>query len=186
MAQLDNSNSAFEVTPQEWDSYFNPDEQIIVDTSAQAPTASAPAIAPTTEAAADGVVMFSEWLRKNYPEIYENVIITMPEAFIPEFALSGFRMSGVGIVEGEPVTDWAKSISDTIASLLPTYAQYRLQKDLINLNIKRAEQGLPPVSSMDMAPQVNVGVSSNVENIAKVAVFGVLGLGLLSILSKNK
>ena len=162
-------------------------------------------------APASGIIPFSEWLRANMPEIYARVLMTMPEAFTPEFALAGLRrrgLMGLGQDSGwtvapasviqdvsssdipEPVTDWGVKLLNTALDaakqILPSVAQYQGQRDIIQLNIARAEKGLGPISSADLAPTVNVGISPQIQTLGFVAVGGLVLVGLLSMLGKRR
>jgi hypothetical protein len=173
----------FEVTPQAWNAYFSTPYPVNTDTLVSAPSAYAPAVTPAAQVT--GIISFAEWLKATYPEIYNSTLQTMPEIFIPEFALSGMRLNGLGNTSA-PETDWGTRIMSMIEKLLPAAAQYQGQRDLIKANIKLAERGMPLLSGQDIAPQLNVGVSSEAERLVKYAIFGAIGIGLLYVLLKAR
>lgn len=92
---------------------------------------------------------------------------------------SYFGMGGLGQDTGsaEPsiMTDWGNNILD----LAKGYLAYDTQKDLLKLNIARAEQGLAPIDPGSIAPQVNVGLSPATQNLA---IYGLIGVGLIAAL----
>ncbi len=129
---------------------------------------------------------FTQWLNERFPEVSQSLAVRNPNALNPIKAVSSGVMSpkktmsglsGLGdLVDSTPATDWGKTIADAAKSLLA----YKSQSDLVNMNIKRAEQGLPPIDSSTLAPTVNVGISPQVTQLAYVAVGGLLLFGLFS------
>lgn len=56
-------------------------------------------------------------------------------------------------------TNWGADIISTIKTVLPSLFQAQSQQQLIAMNVKRAEQGLPPIDISSVTPGVNVGLS---------------------------
>ena len=83
--------------------------------------------------------------------------------------------------QSSAVTEWGK----TVADLLGKYLVYDQQKKIIDLNIKRAEQGLPPVDSSMYGAGVNVGLSPQVQKLAMFAVGGLVVVGLLNSMKRK-
>jgi len=138
------------------------------------------AITGANKPSGEAVIYFAEWIKKNYPDAYQAIVTTGPEMLVPEFALSGMYprlgFAGIGEVEtNEPSTDWGKKIMDIVSSVIPLYQQ----KELFQLQLKRAEMGLPPIDPATMAPTVNVGVSPQIQQLGYLALFGFLGLGVM-------
>lgn len=71
-----------------------------------------------------------------------------------------------------PSSDWGRMLSDILQTVSTTYQA----KQLFDLNIARAERGLPPIDASVLSPRVNVGLSRDVQNII---IYG--GLALLAI-----
>jgi len=72
-------------------------------------------------------------------------------------------------------TDWS-SISNIVQSLGSALTTYQLEQ----INLTRAQQGLAPISSQSVAPQVNVGLSSStmvMVGLGLAALVGVLAMG---------
>lgn len=87
---------------------------------------------------------------------------------------------------GAPVTSWGQDLISFTKAVLPSYYQAQAQRDLLNINIKRAEQGLPPIDSGAVAPQVNVGVSPGVQQLGYLAVGGLVLFGLFSAFGRRR
>lgn len=71
-----------------------------------------------------------------------------------------------------------ESWTDSLARLLPIIAATEQQRQLLNVQIDRAKQGLPPLNVSQYAAGVQVGVSSDVKNLLILG-----GLGALAILA---
>lgn len=83
-------------------------------------------------------------------------------------------------------TQWGSSILDTINKAAPSLLQIKSQNDLMNINIQRAAQGLPPIDSSTLAPTVNVGVSKDLQTLGFVAVGGLVLVGLFAAFKKSR
>lgn len=116
---------------------------------------------------------FLEMLRVRRPEIYQRVIERASRA-------QGRGLSGLGetAVTVDNQSWWDKLIAG-IQQLAPTYAQYQLSKDLYDLNMQRAKQGLPPVDASAVSPQMNVGLSPE----TRLLVLGMGGVALIAVLA---
>lgn len=73
---------------------------------------------------------------------------------------------------------------------LELWLSYDARKDMQDLNLQRAAQGLPPINATDYmrmtAPQVQFGVASDTQ---KMLMYGAIGLGLVFVvtsLAKNR
>ena len=49
---------------------------------------------------------------------------------------------------------WAREIFSTAKEVIPAVFQYRTQEQIMDMNIERARQGLPPIDPGVVAPQV--------------------------------
>ncbi len=145
--------------------------------------------AQVAQAKVSGVVKFADWLQSNFPEVFAAVNQTRPEIFMPEFAMSG--LGGLGDIATPdtttPDTSWGKTISDLIAPLIGVYTQ----KKLIDINIKRAEQGLAPLTDTSaFNPTVNVDASpalmAPIQQMGSMLAIGLVGLGVLFFISRRK
>ena len=106
------------------------------------------------------------------------------DAALAEAAANGGMVPTVPSASGTPdiYTQWGAKVFD----LAGKYLQYDSQKQIVALNIKRAEQGLAPIDSGLLAPTVNVGVSKNVQTLAYVAVGGLVVAGLVGAFAKSR
>lgn len=158
------------------------------------------------------VWQFSEWLNQTAPEAYnaikaQNPALLDPGSVVlygrlnapvfyadppkPPASIGGApgktQLAGLGEGEEPPVitsnvmTEWGKTVSD----LLGKYLVYDQQKKLIDLNIKRAEKGLPPVSSQELAAGVNIGLAPGAQQLAYIALGGLVLVGLLSAFKRR-
>lgn len=142
-----------------------------------------PASAPYMNA----TYQFAQWLKQSYPQVHSALAARAPAALDPVRTVTsgsltpGMRsgaskgLSGLGdLVDTAPVTDWGKMINDTAQSLISLAGQ----REIIRMNVQRAEQGLPPLDTGALAPQVNFGVSREVRTLAIVGI-GALLVGSL-------
>jgi MYXO-CTERM domain-containing protein len=128
------------------------------------------------KAAIDGVVNFMSWLETNFPEQHAAVLQSRPELALPEFAMAGLAGLGQGETPAaEPTTDWGKQLTSILSPLLNVWQQ----RELVKVNIKRAEQGLSPLDTGAIAPTVNVGVSPEVRQAGIIGGLALLGVALL-------
>ena len=157
---------------------------------------------------------FATWLNQTAPEIYNAVKGQNPALLDPGSVVLYGRLNapvfyanppappasiggtpgktqlaglGEGETESTPITsnvltEWGKAISDIAGK----YLIYDQQKKLIELNIKRAEQGLAPISSQELAAGVNIGLSSSAQQLAYIALGGLVLVGLLSAFKKSR
>jgi hypothetical protein len=86
-------------------------------------------------------------------------------------------MDNTGTADGSTVT--MPAVGNIFQSLLLAYNQ----QSLINLNVQRAQQGLPPISAAAVSPSLNVGVDP--ATMSTLLTVGVVG-GLLYMMSKRR
>lgn len=136
------------------------------------------------------IINFMNWLQKRNPEAYAVLLTNKPDLVNARRVVNTQAITVVpstlrGLADGsittnEPVTSWGQDILNFFKETLPVYYQSRAQKDLIELNLRRAEQGLDPIDTGTIAPQVNVGVSSDMMQLGYIAVGGLVLVGLFS------
>lgn len=147
---------------------------------------------------------FSRWLQNAAPNAYNDVMrknsaLLNPSKAVYSGALGtmcknggrGGSLSGMGNGEliseppgadsGNPVTQWGNSLLD----IAKGWMTYDTQRQLLQVNIARAEKGLPPITGDMVAPQVNFGVSSQLQTMGGIALAAVVGIGLLSVLRRK-
>lgn len=127
----------------------------------------------------NSVLLFAAWLKSHYPKLY---------------AAALNKTSGLGAVDTAAstapttagTTSWLDTIQNMLKQAVPVYLATYQQKQLIDVNVARAKAGLPPIDQSSFSPQVNVGVSPQVTDTAKIALYGLMGLGALFLISKRK
>lgn len=75
-----------------------------------------------------------------------------------------------------PTESWI----DSLSRLLPTLAATYQQKQLLDVQVDRARQGLPPLNTNQYGAGINVGVSQDTQ---KLLMYGAIGLGALFVFS---
>lgn len=69
---------------------------------------------------------------------------------------------------------------DTLARVLPTLVLADNQRRVLNVQMERAAQGLPPLNTQQMGLGVNVGLSPQTIALIGLALAGVVGLAYLA------
>jgi hypothetical protein len=138
---------------------------------------------------------FIRWMKHNEPFLYRVGLRRMQlqkhnslSATEPE--KSGFSWSGL-----------FTNLVDTVKSVAPTYLQAKQQKRIIDMQMKRAEQGLPPADvqaytpAIRIAPEITPDTQRVITQVAKDSIssgtrnmllLGGLGLGALVLLKRKR
>jgi hypothetical protein len=88
---------------------------------------------------------------------------------------SGNMMFGMGATDDSDIlTTLTSTAKDAITA-------YNTQQ-ILNANIERAKQGLPPLDASAYAPTYNVGLSPDLKNLL---IIGGLGILLFMVMSRN-
>jgi hypothetical protein len=76
-----------------------------------------------------------------------------------------------------------ESYVDALARVVQTYAIADTQRRILNVQLQRAQQGLPPLRAAEygVGASVNVGLSPDTQ---KMLLWGALGLGALFVLPR--
>jgi hypothetical protein len=77
--------------------------------------------------------------------------------------MMGLGQNGDGAIPEAP--GFADTWLDSLARALTTIAPVLAQAKLVELNLERAKQGLPPIEASSIAPTVNAGISSELKTI---------------------
>ena len=67
------------------------------------------------------------------------------------------------------------SLAANLDKILASIVSYRQSEKILDVNLQRAKQGLPPINAESVAPTVNFGVSSSVTNLI------LMGVGILAL-----
>lgn len=137
---------------------------------------------------------FLVWLKNNDPFLYRTAIKAAEIRAGKTNPLDGlgFDWGSIASSVGTTFNNVAKSIGD----LAPTYLQYKQQKDVIKMQLKRAEQGLPPANVEDYSPVVRIAPQITPETeaaISRVAtqsvkqagnkmIYPIIGVGVLALI----
>ena len=89
----------------------------------------------------------------------------------------GTAMPPSALPETSP--DYMTGLTDIIGAI----TQYQLQSKALDINLARAQQGLPPLDVSSYSPGVNVGITPQTQNFAT---FALLGLGALAVFALAK
>lgn len=97
---------------------------------------------------------YLKWMQQNEPFIYE---VAMQRLRNENSNLSGWADFGASIGKA------FSTVTNTVSNLAPTYLQYKQQKKVMDMQMRRAEQGLPPANVEDYTPAVKVRVDASPE-----------------------
>lgn len=100
---------------------------------------------------------FIEWVKNNDPFIY-NLAVGRYKA--KQSGLSG-------------TADFFSSLTDTIKNVVPAVMNYRQQNKIMDVQIQRAKQGLPPLETSQYAPVIKVETAITPESEAAAKRIGV-------------
>lgn len=131
------------------------------------------------EAQIRAAMQFTAWLQKYSPELHAALMERVGEAprngALNQLADSWDMLSGLGqdvdpfggvgvptttTTTGDSSWDWAKNVLsegiEAAKQIVPQVLQYQTQQQILDMNIERAKQGLPPIDPGVVAPQVKV------------------------------
>jgi hypothetical protein len=123
---------------------------------------------------------FLSWLQVNKPDVY-GLMKIMRKDLITTGPLSGLGDS----TDPNSVTDWAAGVTNFLTQVAPAVLQFKSQQSLINANLERAKQGLPPLDASSVTPGVNIGISPQTQQLLMWAGIGALALGGAYIFLKH-
>src|SRR3990172_5542623 len=78
-------------------------------------------------------------------------------------SILGLGQNGDGAIPEAPGFEntWLDSLARALATITPVLTQAKM----VDLNLERAKQGLPPIDSSSIAPTVNAGISPELKTI---------------------
>lgn len=120
-------------------------------------------------------VKFAKWVQKRYPAAWAKIAFPL-QAGLGDGDFSPDLPPTPETVGSNP--GFFQSLIDNLPKAVAAVAQYKSQSALIDLNIQRAKNGLPPVDSASIAPTANVGVGISAGSQQIVYA----GLGLVALL----
>jgi len=95
---------------------------------------------------ADARLQFATWLQETHPKIYSEAIQHAKK-----------YDAGLGDTEPEKKSFWQR-FTEGAAALGTTYLSLKNQRDAMEMNLARAQQGLPPLDVSSTAPVVRTQV----------------------------
>ena len=93
-------------------------------------------------------IQYVQWVQKTYPNLYRAAIRQVGPP--PAGGLGDVATTNVSF------TDWLSNMGNTLVDLAPQYLQYQMQQDLMEMQLQRAQQGLPPANVADYSPVLRV------------------------------
>jgi len=159
---------------------YNQDGRFVDDqaTQAEADASASPDYPP-------GKAGFTQWLQDTMPDFYYQVQRRKPELLADDFYSD--YMEGLGMFDDDddlgasdtaaPADSWSSKLLDfaKVAGLA-----WRENK-IMNMQLKRAKQGLPPMDTSALAPAVQVGLGAPTRNMMMI---GAAALAAAFILPK--
>lgn len=144
--------------------------------------------------------MAINWVRDNDPKVYELAVKrhALQQGKAAIFGLSGYDADEFVALNG--IADFFKTLSTTVQNVLPQAIQYKTQKDILKAQLKRGEQGLPPLDVADYSPVFRVAPDFTPESEAaltrmaiqttgsglnKILPYAIGGLGLFLLLRRR-
>lgn len=142
-------------------------------------------------------LQFATWLKEKHPDIY-SAALRRAEKWRREWGEArgnAATLEGLG-AEGETQSFWDK-FREGVTTLGTTYLTYKTQRDAMDLNMTRAEQGLPPIDTSFAAPVVRTQIDltpevatrlqeTGTDMLQKVLIFGGLAVAAVLIVTKMK
>ena len=130
---------------------------------------------------------FVRWLNRHHPKLLK---AALDESNITRKQVG---LSGLGQTT-DSSTAWYDTVLNKLPSLITGYAAFQQQKSLIDLNKKRAEQGLPPLQNAptinvqgEAGPQTRAALQSSIKEAAGQYIPYIAGgLGLFLLLNNRK
>lgn len=132
-------------------------------------------------------IRFAAWVKEKNPDLFARAIQQAQGQFNSHSALSGL---------GEETSFWQKFTAG-LTTLGTTYLSLKNQRDAMEINLARAEQGLDPIDAANSAPVVRTQIDMDPALAAKLAstageginktilMAGGLGLAALLLLKKR-
>ena len=122
---------------------------------------------------------FLSWVKSQHPKIYRMALLRAGNR--------GRSLSGLG---QEEVSWWSKMVT-SIQEVIPAALQYRQQKDIMKMQLQRAQAGLPPANVADYTPVLKIQTdiapetrAAFFDQLGKPVIFGGLALAAYMILKK--
>lgn len=140
---------------------------------------------------------FLTWLKNNHYGIFQRIVADAEKAKRAfehqsgnKAAIAGLAQVQIGTQAVSAPKTWWQSAIDSLTQLATGALVYKGQKAAIEANLKRAEQGLPPIDYTDYtSPVIRTEVGVSPEIIARVkdtgnwVLWGALGIGAVLLVT---
>lgn len=138
--------------------------------------------------------MFMTWLKQNFPNVYEQSLTRV--GFHADASSSANESTANDNLSGLGAIDWS-SIADSVTKVGTAVLGLKTQQDLIQMNMQRAQQGLPPLTATEsgaaptvqtqvsLSPELQKALASNTAKGIGVGTVALLGLGAFVLLRRR-
>lgn len=103
-------------------------------------------------------IQFADWMNRTYPDLWNAAIRTAETK-------SGPAPSGLG----EETTSFWQKVGTALTGLGTTYLTLKNQRDAMEINLQRAQQGLPPIDMATSAPVIRTQIDIDPALATKLA-----------------
>lgn len=115
---------------------------------------------------------FFAWVKRAHPGLYSQAVARVPQAFAGMGAM-GLTAPGEPTAQSQGI---ASKLLDTIKNLATVALPIYTQKKVLDMQLKRADAGLPPLDTSQISDMtsVKVGVDEGTRNTGLMVVGGIL------------
>lgn len=107
-------------------------------------------------------IKYLKWMQRNEPYIFA---VGMRRLEMQgDGSMGAINWGSIGSNIGKAFS----TVANTASNLAPQYLQYKQQKKVMDMQMKRAEQGLPPANVEDYTPAVKLRVDASPETQAAI------------------
>lgn len=142
----------------------------------------------TPRGKSSGVRGLLQYVKTAHPDAYANLVATRPD-----LVRSGAQLDGLGDTGAPSLIDKAASTANSIANAVLPFLQLNAQRKLLEAQVSRAKQGLPPLEVKNLqlpAARVEVdageGIRAGFARYGKWLAIGALGLGALLLMRRRR
>lgn len=131
-----------------------------------------------------GVAGLLGWIKTAHPAAYVKL-----QSSRPDLVKVGTQLDGLGDAASPSLVDKVAGTATQIANAVLPFLQLNAQRKLLNTQVKRAAQGLPPLETSNLtlpASRVEFDAGPGVSSWVKYGAIGVGVLGLLFVLSRRR
>lgn len=106
------------------------------------------------------------WFKRNEQGLYKIAVKrhAMENNQPAVYGLSGYEEKQITQLNG--IGDFFETLTKTVKDVVPAVVQYKTQNKILKAQLKRGEQGLPPLDVQDYSPVLRVSPSFDPESEA--------------------